>query len=123
MATGARVSSLTIVTATIVRAYALYRPLRVFTLIGAIALAAGTLIGLRFLYFYLQGTGNGHVQSLILAAVLLILGFQTLLIGLVADLIGANRKILEEILYRTRRTDMDSPVTGSSDPALHGERQ
>jgi hypothetical protein len=52
------------------------------------------LIGLRFLYFYLQGAGNGHVQSLILAAVLLILGFQTLLIGLVADLIGANRKMI-----------------------------
>ena len=68
-------------------------------IVGVIALSAGTLIGLRFLYFYLQGAGNGHVQSLILAAVLLILGFQTLLIGLVADLIGANRKILEEMLY------------------------
>ncbi len=90
-------------TATIVRAYTLYRPLRVFTIIGAVALTIGTLIGLRFLYFYLQGAGNGHVQSLIMAAVLLILGFQTLLIGLVADLIGANRKIMEEILYRTRR--------------------
>ncbi len=110
-------------TATIVRAYTLYRPLRVFTLIGGVALAAGALIGLRFLYFYLQGAGNGHVQSLILAAVLLILGFQTLLIGLVADLIGANRKIMEELLYRTRQTAMNSPVTGSSDPDLYGERQ
>lgn len=89
-------------TATIVRAYTLYRPLRVFTLIGTIALGIGLVIGLRFLYFYLQGAGNGHIQSLILAAVLLILGFQTLLIGLVADLIGANRKIMEEMLYRTR---------------------
>jgi glycosyltransferase involved in cell wall biosynthesis len=100
-------------TATIVRAYALYRPLRVFTIVGVVALGVGMLIGLRFLYFYLQGAGNGHVQSLILAAVLLILGFQTLLIGLVADMIGANRKILEEMLYRARRAELDGlPVDG-----------
>ncbi len=101
-------------TATIVRAYTLYRPLRVFTIIGAVALTIGTLIGLRFLYFYLQGAGNGHVQSLIMAAVLLILGFQTLLIGLVADLIGANRKIMEEILYRTRSATYDGAEKPSS---------
>jgi len=96
-------------TATIVRAYTLYRPLRVFTMIGVIALAIGTLIGVRFLFFYVQGGGAGNVQSLILAAVLLIMGFQSLLIGLVADLIGANRKIMEEILYRTRRAELDEP--------------
>ena len=84
-------------------------PLRVFTMIGVIALAIGTLIGVRFLFFYVQGGGAGNVQSLILAAVLLIMGFQSLLIGLVADLIGANRKIMEEILYRTRRAELDEP--------------
>jgi glycosyltransferase involved in cell wall biosynthesis len=105
-------------TATIVRAYSLYRPLRVFTIVGVIALSAGTLIGLRFLYFYLQGAGNGHVQSLILAAVLLILGFQTLLIGLVADLIGANRKILEEMLYRARRAELDGPPVDGAAPTI-----
>ena len=101
-------------TATIVRAYTLYRPLRVFTMIGVIALAIGTLIGVRFLFFYVQGGGAGNVQSLILAAVLLIMGFQSLLIGLVADLIGANRKIMEEILYRTRSSTY-SPVESLDD--------
>jgi glycosyltransferase involved in cell wall biosynthesis len=90
---------------TIVRAYTLYRPLRVFLSLGLVLLLVGTLIGLRFVYFYLMGEGGGHVQSLILAAVLLIVGFQTLLIGLVADLIGFNRKIIEEILYRLRRSE------------------
>lgn len=90
---------------TIVRAYALYRPLRVFVMAGALAIFAGLLLGLRFLYFYTIGLGNGHVQSLILTAVLLIIGFQTLLIGLVADLVGANRKIVEELLYRVRRLE------------------
>ena len=90
---------------TIVRAYALYRPLRVFVMAGALAIFAGLLLGLRFLYFYAIGQGDGHIQSLILTAVLLIIGFQTLLIGLVADLVGANRKITEELLYRVRRLE------------------
>ena len=92
-------------TVTIVRAYALYRPLRVFVMAGALAILAGLLLGLRFLYFFAIGQGNGHIQSLILTAVLLIVGFQTLLIGLVADLIAANRKIVEELLYRVRRLE------------------
>ena len=91
--------------ATIVRAYTLYRPLRVFFTLGTVVIAVGLAIGVRFLYFYAVGTGGGHVQSLILAAVLLIVGFQVLLIGLVADLIGANRKMIEELLYRQRRED------------------
>jgi glycosyltransferase involved in cell wall biosynthesis len=93
---------------TIVRAYTLYQPLRVFTVLGVIAIVAGLLLGGRFLYFYLDGQGNGHVQSLILTAVLLIVGFQTLLIGLVADLVGFNRKIVEETLFRLRRLEAAS---------------
>lgn len=89
-------------TVTIVRAYTFYRPLRVFTTIGVILLAAGVLIGIRFLFAYFTQNSAGHIQSLILSAVLLIAGFQTLLIGLVADLIGANRKIMEEVLVRVR---------------------
>jgi hypothetical protein len=94
-------------TTTIVRAYTFYRPLRVFTTIGVIALLAGVAIGIRFLIAYFSGTGGGHIQSLILSAVLLIAGFQTLLIGLVADLIGANRKVMEEVLVRVRRNESD----------------
>jgi hypothetical protein len=92
--------------ATILRAYTMYRPLRVFTLFSLLFLLAGFLISARFLYFFATGNSSGHIQSLILAAVLFIVGFQTLLIGLVADLIGFNRKILEDVLYRLRRIEL-----------------
>ena len=91
---------------TIVRAYTLYRPLRAFSLIGILLLAGGAALGIRFIYYYISGAGAGHVQSLILASVLLVAGFQSLLIGLVADLIGSNRKLLEELLYRQRRSEL-----------------
>lgn len=91
----------------ILRAYSMYRPLRVFVGISLIFLIAGLIGSLRFLYFISIGEGAGHVQSLILSAVLLIVGFQIFLIGLVADLIGFNRKVLEEILYRLRRQEFD----------------
>lgn len=91
---------------TIVRSYTMYRPLRVFSIMGGILLFGGFLLGGRFLYYYFTGQGAGHLQSIILAAILLIVGFQVLLIGLVADLIGFNRKILEEILYRTKRLEI-----------------
>jgi len=92
--------------ATIIRSYALYRPLRVFSILGLLFLTGGLAISGRFLYFYIIGQGLGHIQSLILAAVLLIVGFQILLIGLLADLIGSNRKMMEEVLYRVRRLEM-----------------
>ena len=95
--------------ATIVRSYTMYRPLRVFTIFGFILLLGGLALGGRFLYFYIIGEGSGHLQSVVLAAVLLIIGFQVLLIGLVADLIGFNRKILEEILYRTKQLELLKP--------------
>jgi glycosyltransferase involved in cell wall biosynthesis len=94
-------------TATIIRAYTTYRPLRVFSLGGLLLLLGGFSFGFRYLYFYLHGQGGGHVQSVILAAILLIVGFQVFLIGLLADLIGSNRKILEEVLYQLRRLKKD----------------
>lgn len=90
---------------TILRAYTLYRPLRVFTYMGGLLILLGLILAIRYLVFYFMGNGAGHVQSVIVAAVLLIVGFQTWLIGLVADLISFNRKILEEILYRVKRVD------------------
>lgn len=93
---------------TILRAYTLYRPLRVFLAFGSLSILGGLALGIRFLYFYLIGQGGGHVQSLILAAILLIIGFQIVLIGVLADLVGANRKILEEILYRVRKSTLGS---------------
>jgi glycosyltransferase involved in cell wall biosynthesis len=92
-------------TATIIRAYAMYRPLRVFTAIGSLLIALGMVPGIRFIYFYMSGSRTGHIQSLILAAILIIVGFQVLLIGLLAELIGNNRRMLEETLYRVRRME------------------
>jgi glycosyltransferase involved in cell wall biosynthesis len=94
-------------TVTIIRAYAMYRPLRVFTWLGVALIFFGLIPGVRFLYFYLSGNPTGHVQSLILAAILLIVGFQVLLIGLLADLIANNRKMLEETLYAVRRMQLE----------------
>ncbi|MAT42530.1 MAG: glycosyl transferase [Anaerolineaceae bacterium] len=89
-------------TITIIRAYAMYRAIRVFFTIGILMALAGTALGLRYLYFFLIGQGGGHVQSVIVAAVLLIIGFQTILNGLLADLIASNRKMLEELLMRRK---------------------
>ena len=99
---------------TILRAYTMYRPLRVFTILGSIVTLAGILIGMRYVYFILIGQSGGKVQSLILAAVLLIVGFQIFMIGLLADLISFNRKILEEILFRIRRSELDSQDNSNS---------
>jgi glycosyltransferase involved in cell wall biosynthesis len=104
--------------ATILRAYTTYRPLRVFTMSSLLLLLGGFFFGFRYLYFYLYGQGGGHIQSVILAAILLIVGFQVLLIGLLADLIGSNRKILEEIIFRLRRIEIerDHPKPVAPDP-------
>ena len=91
---------------TILRAVLMYRPLRVFTLLGTIAAAGGVIIGIRFLIFYFQGNGGGHTQSLILAAMLIIIGSQTFVTGLQADIISANRKLLEDIQYRVKKLEL-----------------
>jgi glycosyltransferase involved in cell wall biosynthesis len=94
--------------ATIVRIYAMYEPLKVFTYIGLTVFGAGFILALRFLYAFLTGfTGGGrYVQSLILSAVLMIVGFQVVLIGLLADVISANRKLLEDLVYRVRSLEL-----------------
>ncbi len=94
-------------TSTIFRTYMLYRPLKVFSWLGSVILLIGFAIGIRFLYFFMIGQGDGHIQSLIFVAILSIIGFQVLVIGLLADLIGFNRKILEEIHYRIRKLEID----------------
>lgn len=94
--------------ATIVRIYAMYEPLKIFTYIGGTVLTVGLLISLRFLYYYLfTHEAEGKIQSLILSAVLMIVGFQVLLIGLLADVISGTRKLLEDLLYRVRRMELD----------------
>jgi glycosyltransferase involved in cell wall biosynthesis len=104
--------------ATIVRIYVMYEPLKVFSYIGAAIFLAGLAISIRFLYYYFSGTGLGHLQSLILSAILLIVGFQVLLIGLVSDVISGNRKLIEDVLYRVRTLELtlgeaDRPLTAA----------
>jgi glycosyltransferase involved in cell wall biosynthesis len=87
---------------TIVRAYAMYNPLRVFVALGGLAALVGALPILRFLYFYAIGDGNGHIQSLVIGGALLVLGVIAMMFGMIADLIGRNRQLLETTLERLR---------------------
>ena len=87
---------------TIVRIFIVYRPFRFFASIGTVLFGAGILIGMRFIWFYFHGRGDGHMQSLILASVLLGMGFQTLLIAIIADLLSASRKLLEDVRYNLK---------------------
>lgn len=93
--------------ATIVRIYTLYEPLKVFSYIGALLFLVGFAYVLRFLWAYVtEGYEPGKIQSLILSAVLMIVGFQIVLIGLVADAISSSRKLTEDVLYRLRRMEL-----------------
>ena len=100
--------------ATIVRIYVMYRPMRVFFTLGGTLFVIGFLIGCRFLYYYLTGAGAGRVQSLLLAVLLMVVGFQTGLTGLLADLIGNNRRLVEETLWRVRRLELQTPESAAS---------
>lgn len=92
---------------TILRAFMMYRPLMCFTIVAAIPFLVGLAIGLRYLCFFFTVGGEGHVQSLILACTLMLMGFMTFVIGLQADIISANRKLLEDIQYHVRRMEYD----------------
>lgn len=88
---------------TMLRIFVVYKPFRFFMSIGISVFLLGTLLGLRFLYFYFTGNGAGHVQSLILTAILLMMGFQTMLVAFLSDLLATNRKLLEDIRYRQQK--------------------
>ncbi len=89
-----------------IRMYAMYEPLRVFFYIGLTLSIIGMLPIIRFLYFYFTGDGGGHLQSLVLGGVLLIIGFITFMIGLVADLISFNRQLTEIALEKIRKIEL-----------------
>ena len=92
---------------TILRALMMYKPLYCFTLVATIPTVIGLGIGVRFLTYYCAGKGNGHTQSLMLACTLLIIGFVTFVIGMLADVISANRKILEDVQYHVKKQEYD----------------
>lgn len=88
---------------TMIRAYTMYQPLKVFSFIGVMVLLAGSVLFLRFFYYALFfHNSSGHIQSLILGAVLLIIGFQTILIGFLSDVVASNRKLIEDVLVRIK---------------------
>jgi glycosyltransferase involved in cell wall biosynthesis len=93
---------------TILRIFMAYKPFRFFMLSGTIPFSVGFLIGVRWLVLYLSGTPRTHVPSLILASLLILIGVQLWVFGLVADLLGVNRKMLEDIQLRMRRVEFDS---------------
>ncbi len=92
---------------TMLRIFVLYKPLRFFVSVGGAVFGTGFLIGMRFLYYYLVGQGDGKIQSLILAAVLLIMGVQLGIAGLLSDLIATNRRILEEVQVQERERQLE----------------
>lgn len=91
---------------TMLRMFIIYRPFRFFSILAGIFFAAGLIIGLRFLYFYLTGGGSGHIQSLILSAILLITSVQVGVIAVVSELLAINRKLLEDIQKRVKLQDL-----------------
>ena len=112
-------------TITMVRILATYRPFQFFSLPGTLSFIAGFLIGLRFLIYFVGGNGTGHVQSLILAAFLMGIGVFLIIVGLVADLISVNRKLLEDIDWRLKRIELQewerpSPPGTTQKPRMFG---
>lgn len=97
---------------TILRAYMMYKPLKCFTYLALPPVVVGMLIGCRFLYYLALGQGGGKVQSLILACTLIIIGFLTFMIGLVADVIAANRRILQDTQYHARKIEYEMAYAG-----------
>jgi glycosyltransferase involved in cell wall biosynthesis len=108
---------------TILRIYATYEPLKVFALLGSALFACGMALGLRYAYFWWQGQVRGHVQSAVLSVLLLIMGFQTLQWGVMADLIANNRKLLEDLLYRMRSREVGSARPPAKPPAHAGSQE
>lgn len=102
---------------TIVRMYAMYQPLKVFFFVGTFLSILGVLPVLRFLYYYFTDGGAGYVQSLLLGGVLLILGFIAFVAGLVADLIAANRQLMEMTLERVKLLELDLQLRGQGSSA------
>lgn len=99
---------------TILRAYMMYSPLKTFTIVGLVPFILGLIVDIRFLVFYFQGAGSGHIQSLLLGSTLLMLGAMIFVIGLLADVISKSRKILEDVQYHVRRLDYDRYIEDDS---------
>ena len=94
----------------IVRSFMMYRPLRFFMILGELLFLLGFLLGVRYLVYMFAGNSGGHVQSLILAAILILMGVQSIVAGLLSDIIAANRKLLEDVQYRVRKMETSEKI-------------
>jgi glycosyltransferase involved in cell wall biosynthesis len=108
---------------TIIRMYTMFQPLKVFFYIGISLFSLGCLGILRFLYFFFAAGGAGHIQSLIVSGVLIILGFMLLMIGLIADIISFNRQLIEDTLYRVRKMELSQSSRKSEDESKFEEQK
>ncbi len=88
---------------TILRIFMLYKPLRFFLMIGSVPFSLGFLLGVRWLFFFIMGTERTRIPSLILTAILILIGFQLWVLGLIADLLAANRRLMEDIQVNLRK--------------------
>lgn len=86
--------------ATMIRSYAMYNPLKVFVMAGILLFLLGALPIVRFLWFFINGEGQGHLQSIVIGGSLMTLGVVAIMFGAVADLVGRNRQLLEQSLER-----------------------
>ena len=93
--------------ATIVRTYAQVKPLKIFGTMSVIMMFVGLAVLIRYLFYYFIGDGNGHIQSLLLGVMLMLIGLQVGVFGLLADAVAANRKMNEELLYRIKKIEYD----------------
>jgi glycosyltransferase involved in cell wall biosynthesis len=103
---------------TMVRMYSMYRPLKFFVAVGTFVTLAGLVPVIRFLYLFAVGDGDGHIQSLVLGGALTVIGLMTFLIGLLADLIGFNRQLLEMTLEKVRRMELEMGIVEDDPTAL-----
>lgn len=105
---------------TIIRIFFVYQPFQSLSYLGLLFLTAGTLLGLRYVWLIYIGQGIGHVQSLILCAIFMGMGFQTLLAAFIADLMATNRKILEEVRFKLKNTGQEDLLEWSRRGDRHG---
>jgi glycosyltransferase involved in cell wall biosynthesis len=97
----------------IIRIFVVYRPFRFFFTIGLIILFCGTALGARFLWYYFTLGGQGHIQSLILASILIGIGFQTIVVAFVADLLSVNRRLAEDTRYQLLKDVLNKKARSS----------
>ena len=99
---------------TIIRNYVMRKPLKTFLILGGIFLLLALALGIRFLVYYFTGDGGGHIQSLVLMAVLAVVGIQVGIFGLIADAISGCRRVMDETLYHVKRIEYDNTACGKN---------